>query len=73
MRRTYIVCLFLCLATFSLSRSAQSQSYKESVLYSFTGMAGGWGPMAGVIRDSEGNLYGTTAYAAVYKVSKTRE
>ena len=32
----------------------------ETVLYSFTGGADGAGPNAGVIRDSAGNLYGTT-------------
>ena len=32
----------------------------ETVLYSFTGGADGGGPDAGVIRDSAGNLYGTT-------------
>jgi uncharacterized repeat protein (TIGR03803 family) len=30
------------------------------VLYSFTGLADGGEPLAGVIRDSAGNLYGTT-------------
>ena len=34
----------------------------EAVLYSFTGGADGGGPYAGVIRDSAGNLYGTTYY-----------
>jgi uncharacterized repeat protein (TIGR03803 family) len=33
---------------------------QESVLYSFTGGADGGQPYAGVIRDSAGNLYGTT-------------
>ena len=32
----------------------------ETVLYNFTGGADGGGPWAGVTRDSEGNLYGTT-------------
>jgi len=32
----------------------------ETVLYTFTGGADGGGPYAGVIRDSNGNLYGTT-------------
>jgi uncharacterized repeat protein (TIGR03803 family) len=32
----------------------------ETVLYSFTGGADGGGPLAGVIRDKAGNLYGTT-------------
>ncbi len=32
----------------------------ETVLYSFTGEDDGAGPLAGLIRDSDGNLYGTT-------------
>ena len=35
-------------------------SGNETVLYSFTGGADGGYPLAGVIRDSAGNLYGTT-------------
>lgn len=31
-----------------------------TILYSFTGDSGGGNPLAGVIRDSAGNLYGTT-------------
>jgi uncharacterized repeat protein (TIGR03803 family) len=34
----------------------------ETVLYSFTGGNDGRDPLAGVIRDSTGNLYGTTVY-----------
>ena len=34
----------------------------EMVLYNFTGGTDGNEPLAGVIRDSAGNLYGTTAY-----------
>lgn len=33
-----------------------------TVLYNFTGGADGWGPMGGVLRDTRGNLYGTTSY-----------
>lgn len=46
----------------------------ETLLYSFTGGADGGIPYAGVIRDSAGNLYGTTYfgggnnYGTVYKV-----
>jgi uncharacterized repeat protein (TIGR03803 family) len=48
---------------------------QETVLYSFTGGADGGYPYAGVIEDSAGNLYGTTAYGGaryagvVYKVN----
>jgi uncharacterized repeat protein (TIGR03803 family) len=35
---------------------------KASVLYSFTGDADGRNPYAGLVRDSAGNLYGTTPY-----------
>jgi uncharacterized repeat protein (TIGR03803 family) len=49
----------------------------ETVLYSFESGAGGEVPLAGVIRDSGGNLYGTTQYGGpadagvVYKVDTT--
>jgi uncharacterized repeat protein (TIGR03803 family) len=33
---------------------------KETVLYSFNGLSDGSQPMAGLVRDSKGNLYGTT-------------
>ncbi|HEY6292624.1 MAG TPA: choice-of-anchor tandem repeat GloVer-containing protein [Terriglobia bacterium] len=38
--------------------SAQGQTYR--VLYSFNGTPDGAGPLAGLIRDSAGNLHGTT-------------
>jgi uncharacterized repeat protein (TIGR03803 family) len=34
----------------------------ETVLYNFSGGADGGLPLGGVIRDSSGNLYGTTSY-----------
>jgi uncharacterized repeat protein (TIGR03803 family) len=37
---------------------------KETVLYTFTGV-GGWAPRGAVIRDSVGNLYGTTEEGGV--------
>jgi uncharacterized repeat protein (TIGR03803 family) len=37
-------------------------SGRETTLYSFTGGADGGNPSGGVIRDSAGNLYGTTLY-----------
>jgi uncharacterized repeat protein (TIGR03803 family) len=39
-----------------------SPSGKETVLYSFSGGPDGSGPVADVIRDSAGNLYGTTQF-----------
>src|SRR5271166_3073027 len=41
--------------------SAQAQTYTYSVLYTFTGSPDGAGPDAGLVRDAQGNLYGTTA------------
>jgi uncharacterized repeat protein (TIGR03803 family) len=38
----------------------------ETVLYSFTGGADGAYPTGGVVRDAEGNLYGTTANGGRY-------
>jgi uncharacterized repeat protein (TIGR03803 family) len=35
---------------------------KVTVLYAFTGGAGGSSPYAGLVRDPEGNLFGTTYY-----------
>jgi len=44
----------------------------ETVLYAFTGGADGGNPGGGVVRDSDGNLYGTTngggCCGVVYKV-----
>lgn len=52
-------------------------SGRQSVLYSFTGGNDGGYPSAGVVRDSAGNLYGTTTdggtsgYGVVYKLDPT--
>jgi uncharacterized repeat protein (TIGR03803 family) len=35
---------------------------KETVLHSFAGGADGGNPLAGLVRDTAGNLYGTTSY-----------
>jgi uncharacterized repeat protein (TIGR03803 family) len=40
----------------------------ETVLYNFTGGTDGSTPFAGVVRDSEGNLYATTDYGGAYGV-----
>jgi len=47
---------------------------QETVLYTFTGRTDGGSPNAGVVRDSAGNLYGTTSaggtgsWGVVYKL-----
>jgi uncharacterized repeat protein (TIGR03803 family) len=38
------------------------QNGNETVLYNFTGGADGGHPLAGLVRDHEGNLYGTTPF-----------
>ncbi len=50
----------------------------ESILHSFTGGEDGGEPQSGLIRDSSGNLYGTTSYGAgnfgtVFKLSAAGE
>jgi uncharacterized repeat protein (TIGR03803 family) len=46
----------------------------EKVLYSFGSQSGdGNGPMAGLIFDKEGNLYGTTDYGGAYEVGTVFE
>ena len=75
-KRTYAPILAVVLAiSASFPRMAAAQI--ENIVYSFqNGSADGHTPYAGVIRDSAGNLYGTTAYGgalnqgAVYKISK---
>ena len=48
---------------------------KETVLHSFTGAPDGSTPYGGVVRDSQGNLYGTTvfggSYGTVFKLDAT--
>jgi uncharacterized repeat protein (TIGR03803 family) len=43
-------------------------SGKETVLYSFTGGADGSFPVVGLLRDTKGNLYGTTYFGGTYGV-----
>jgi uncharacterized repeat protein (TIGR03803 family) len=68
-----------------ITASGQTQidspaSHKYKVLYTFTGETDGGGPEAGLIRDTDGNLYGTTvnggdytycSCGVVFRVSKT--
>jgi len=48
-----------CGVVFELTPSGGS--WKETVLYTFTGGLDGGEPLAGLVIDSQGNLYGTTA------------
>jgi uncharacterized repeat protein (TIGR03803 family) len=65
-------CSGLCGVVFKLSKTG-----KETVLHNFTDYPDGKQPLAGVIRDAEGNLYGTTdgggthGAGAVFKLSRT--
>ena len=43
----------------------QDGTWTEAVLYSFTGLADGGHPVAGVVRDDSGNLYGAAATGAM--------
>jgi uncharacterized repeat protein (TIGR03803 family) len=49
-----------CGAVFKVDSSG-----KETVLYGFTGLADGASPRGGLVRDSAGNLYGTTQYGGL--------
>jgi len=64
------------IAIMFLVQFAHGRRLSEALLHSFSGgTADGYYPQAGVIRDSAGNLYGTTGYGgasnagAVYKLS----
>ncbi len=46
------------------ARPAHGQT--ESILYGFTGGSDGYGPLAGVIMDKKGNLFGTTDTGGAY-------
>src|SRR5271157_5755669 len=73
----FALAIMLVLAVLATG-SAQAQTYTESVLYSFTGYPGdGAIPYAGLVRDAQGNLYGTTSgggassAGTVFKVDTT--
>ena len=45
----------------------------ETILHSFGGPPDGGGPFAGLVRDSEGNLYGTTTYGGTHNLGTVFE
>ena len=47
-----------CGTVYELSPQADG-SWKETILHSFSGMSDGWAPIAGLVLDSAGNIYGT--------------
>ncbi|HEY3778600.1 MAG TPA: choice-of-anchor tandem repeat GloVer-containing protein [Rhizomicrobium sp.] len=55
----FVLSTFLALAALALPGSSQA---KFRVLYTFKGGSDGSGPVASLIRDAAGNLYGTTEY-----------
>jgi uncharacterized repeat protein (TIGR03803 family) len=62
-RRTLTAALGLKLAfATSLSATSAAQGQTFTTLYMFNGGTDGSTPMAGLVRDSKGNLYGTTKY-----------
>ena len=59
-------------AVFKLSLPATAGgAWTETVLHAFTGGSDGGSPQAGLIADSEGNLYGTTAYGGASRYGGT--
>jgi len=64
MGRTLVTCLVICgwLAITSVGLAASH----ETLLHKFTGTPDGGIPVAGVVFDSAGNLYGTTATGGAY-------
>ena len=70
-KASFVCALFLMVA----AQLVPAQTF--TVLYSFTGQADGANPYGGVIRDTAGNLYGTTRsggssnYGTVFKIETT--
>lgn len=57
----------ITIAGLAIAHGGNAQPISESTIYSFTGTGGDGGyPEAGLIADSEGNLYGTTTSGGAY-------
>jgi uncharacterized repeat protein (TIGR03803 family) len=67
MRSEISIRLRIAVAVFALSAfAAQNAAAQEKVLYDFYDPGGSVLPVAGVISDATGNLYGTTFYGGAY-------
>jgi uncharacterized repeat protein (TIGR03803 family) len=55
------VCI-LTVSTLAQTQPTTASTYKEKVLYAFTGGSDGYQPDGMIIRDAKGNLYGTTTF-----------
>lgn len=55
-----------CGVVFELTPTGNS--WTETILYTFTGGSDGGEPLAGLVLDSQGNLYGTTAVGGVFSM-----
>jgi uncharacterized repeat protein (TIGR03803 family) len=67
MRGKTLSILWAVLAVFALTLfAAETAASQEKVLYSFYNSGGAVLPVAGVISDASGNLYGTAFYGGVY-------
>jgi uncharacterized repeat protein (TIGR03803 family) len=60
------VCILSAL-TQAQAPPAKASSYKEKVLYAFTGESDGWLPSQTLLRDAQGNLYGSTTFGGNYQ------
>jgi uncharacterized repeat protein (TIGR03803 family) len=61
----------VCVVVLGLAALVQAQTF--TTLYNFTGGSDGGDPVAGVIQDPDGNLYGTTYYGGVYRAGVAYE
>jgi uncharacterized repeat protein (TIGR03803 family) len=60
-----IKCSSSCGVVFKLSRES-SGAWQETVIYSFTGNDDGANPVAGLVADTAGNLYGATVVSGTF-------